>query len=64
MKRRTLNGATREEIIDVYIKQVRSILEFGVPVWKQRRIKGYRESPKILFYICYFELSMLVMDKH
>ena len=26
-------GATREDLVDVYIKQVRSILEFAVPVW-------------------------------
>ena len=32
--RRLVNhGATIEDLIEVYTKQVRSILEFGVPVW-------------------------------
>ena len=32
--RRLVNhGATLEDLIEVYIKQVRSILEYGVPVW-------------------------------
>ena len=26
-------GANRSELLDIYTKQVRSILEFGVPVW-------------------------------
>ena len=27
------NGANIEDLTDIYIKQVRSMLEFGVPVW-------------------------------
>ena len=33
LKRLKLNGANIEDLTDVYIKQVRSVLEFGVPVW-------------------------------
>ena len=33
IKRLKLNGATYEDLTDVYVKQVRSILEFGTPVW-------------------------------
>ena len=33
VKRLIMNGACRKDLIDVYAKQVRSILEFGVPVW-------------------------------
>jgi hypothetical protein len=33
IKRLKLNGANSEDLTDVYVKQVRSILEFGTPVW-------------------------------
>ena len=33
LKRLKKKGANQEDLTDVYIKQVRSILEFGVPVW-------------------------------
>ena len=33
LKRLKMKGATIEDMKDVYYKQVRSILEFGVPVW-------------------------------
>ena len=33
IKRLKLNGATYEDLTDVYVKQVRSILDFGTPVW-------------------------------
>ena len=33
IKRLIKNGASLEDLTDVYVKQVRSILEFGVPVW-------------------------------
>ena len=33
VKRLKVRGANLTDLIDVYIKQVRSILEFGVPVW-------------------------------
>ena len=33
IKRLANHGATLDDLIDIYIKQVRSVLEFGVPVW-------------------------------
>ena len=33
IKRLIKNGASLEDLTDVFVKQVRSILEFGVPVW-------------------------------
>ena len=33
IKRLKNAGANQEDLTDVYIKQVRSVLEFGVPVW-------------------------------
>ena len=33
IKRLKSQGANREDLIDIYEKQVRSVLEFGVPVW-------------------------------
>ena len=33
IKRLKMHGANLDDLKDVYIKQVRSILEFGVPVW-------------------------------
>ena len=33
LKRLTNFGAKTEDIADVYIKQIRSLLEFAVPVW-------------------------------
>ena len=33
LKRLKLNGANLEDLTDVYVKQVRSVLEFGAPVW-------------------------------
>ena len=33
IKRLKKNGASNDDLIDMYIKQVRSIIEFGVPVW-------------------------------
>ena len=34
------NGATLADLVDIYSKQVRSILEFGVPVWNSSITKG------------------------
>ena len=28
-----MNGASLDDLTDVYVKQVRSVLEFGAPVW-------------------------------
>ena len=39
IKRIVKHGATLNDLIDVYIKQVRSILEFGVPVWNSSLTK-------------------------
>ena len=33
IKRLVTLGASRETLIDTYIKQVRTVLEYGVPVW-------------------------------
>ena len=33
VKRLKSNGASLDDLVDVYIKQTRSILEFGAPVW-------------------------------
>ena len=33
IKRLRNAGASLEDMLDVYIKQIRSVLEFGVPVW-------------------------------
>ena len=32
-------GASKEDMVDIYTKQVRSVLEFGVPVWNSA-LKG------------------------
>ena len=39
IKRLVNHGATLNDLIDVYTKQVRSILEFGVPVWNSSLTK-------------------------
>ena len=33
VKRLKSNGANLDDLVEVYVKQTRSILEFGVPVW-------------------------------
>ena len=33
IKRLKKRGANLEDLIEIYTKQVRSVLEFGVPVW-------------------------------
>ena len=33
IKRLKIQGANQSDLIDIYVKQVRSILEYGVPVW-------------------------------
>ena len=33
IKRLKKQGANLSDLVDIYIKQIRSILEFGVPVW-------------------------------
>ena len=33
-------GANMDDLIDVYLKQVRSVLEFGVPVWTSNLTKA------------------------
>ena len=39
MRRLKLNGASLDDMTDVYIKQIRSILEFGSPVWNSNLTK-------------------------
>ena len=36
IKRLKSQGAALEDLTDIYVKQVRSILEFGVPVWNSK----------------------------
>ena len=40
IKRLASHGATLDDLIDIYIKQVRSVLEFGVPVWNSSITNG------------------------
>ena len=39
LKRLKGQGASLEDFTDIYVKQVRSILEFGVPVWNSKLIQ-------------------------
>ena len=39
-KRLANHCATLDDLIDIYIKQVRSVLEFGVPVWNSSITNG------------------------
>ena len=39
IQRLVKNGATLEDLVDIYNKQVRSVLEFGVPVWNSSLTK-------------------------
>ena len=39
VKRLKSHGASIEDLVDVYTKQIRSILEFGVPVWNPNLTK-------------------------
>ena len=47
LKRLKLFGASLENLIDVYTKKIRSILEFGVPVWNPNLAK---HSFKLLYW--------------
>ena len=56
MLRRLVNlGATRSEMLDVYQKQVRSVLEMAVPVWQpgltQLEVKQIERVQRTAFYI-------------
>ena len=46
-----------EDVIDIYCKQVRSVLEFGVPVWnsglKKQLIRDIERVQKTFLYIIY-----------
>ena len=48
-------GADKKELLDVYIKQVRSVLELAVPVWHpaitQQEIKQIERIQKCALYI-------------
>ena len=39
LKRLKRLGATQQDLLDVYFKQVRNILEFGAPVWHPKRVQ-------------------------
>ena len=52
LRRLKLNGAEIEDLVDIYVKQVRCTLELAVPVWspsltkgRVHRLKGYRSQP-------------------
>ena len=56
MRRLKKLGATTDELKDVYIKQIRSILEFAVPAWhpalpalRELILKEYRKQLLMLF---------------
>ena len=55
IKRLKKNGANLDDLKDVYFKQVRSVLEFGVPVWKcgitQEEISDIERVQKSFLYI-------------
>ena len=46
-------GADDEDLKDVYVKQIRSILEYGVPVWHSSLtigdMYGHRKNSKVSF---------------
>ena len=48
-------GASEEEMLDVYVKQVRSVLELAVPVWQpsltQAEVKQIERVQKCAFFI-------------
>ena len=55
LRRLKVLGANRSEMLDVYIKQVRSILELAVPVWhpglSQQEVKNLERVQKCAFFI-------------
>ena len=55
IRRLKVLGATKSEMLDVYIKQVRSILELAVPVWHpgltKQDIKNLERVQKCAFFI-------------
>ena len=44
LKRLKNLGAQEEQLIDVYIKQIRSVLELAVPVWHSSLTLANRSS--------------------
>ena len=56
IKRLQRSGASLDDMIDVYIKQVRSVLEFGVPVWNggltKEEIMDIERVQKSFLHIC------------
>jgi hypothetical protein len=55
LKRLKKQGANLEDLKDIYIKQVRSVLEFGVPVWssglKQEEVVNIERVQKSFLHI-------------
>ena len=39
VKRLKNRGANLKDLVEIYTKQVRSVLEFGVPVWNSKQTK-------------------------
>ena len=50
-------GASKEDMVDIYTKQVRSVLEFGVPVWnaalKKKQINDIERVQRTFTYIVF-----------
>ena len=50
-------GASKEDMVDIYTKQVRSVLEFGVPVWnaalKKKQINDIERVKWTFTYIVF-----------
>ena len=55
VRRLKLNGASLDDMTDVYVKQFRSILEFGAPVWNsnltQDDVSSIERVQKSFLYI-------------
>ena len=53
IKRLKTAGASHDDLTDVYIKQIRSILEFGEPVWNagltKEEISDIRKGSESIF---------------
>ena len=55
IRRLKKNGASLEDLIDIYTKQVRSLLEFAVPVWNagltKQQIVNIERVQKVFLHI-------------
>ena len=58
LRRLSKLGATRDDLLDIYFKQIRSILEFAVPVWHSSISKEERlEIERIQKSACHIMLG-------